>query len=78
MHVIPLHQQQVAAVVISDEPTGNPDIQNVAILAAALNEYDGTLIVVQLLFITNSTLRFCFLPSSVSLEETGFELPEPW
>ncbi|RED26170.1 ATPase subunit of ABC transporter with duplicated ATPase domains [Flavobacterium cutihirudinis] len=33
-------------VIILDEPTNNLDIQNIEILTAAINEYDGTLIVV--------------------------------
>lgn len=33
-------------IIILDEPTNNLDIQNIEILTAAINEYDGTLIVV--------------------------------
>ena len=33
-------------IIIFDEPTNNLDIQNVEILTAAINEYQGTLIVV--------------------------------
>jgi len=33
-------------IIILDEPTNNLDIQNVEILTAAINEYQGTLIVV--------------------------------
>ena len=33
-------------VIILDEPTNNLDIQNVEILTAAINEYQGTLMVV--------------------------------
>ena len=32
--------------IILDEPTNNLDIQNIEILTAAINEYQGTLIVV--------------------------------
>ena len=39
-------QQQTPDIIILDEPTNNLDIQNMAILTAALNEYKGTLIVV--------------------------------
>ena len=33
-------------IIIFDEPTNNLDIQNVEILTAAINEYQGTIIVV--------------------------------
>ncbi len=33
-------------IIILDEPTNNLDIQNIAILTTAINEYKGTLIVV--------------------------------
>jgi ATPase subunit of ABC transporter with duplicated ATPase domains len=33
-------------IIVLDEPTNNLDIQNIEILAAALNEYQGTLIVI--------------------------------
>lgn len=33
-------------IIILDEPTNNLDIQNIEILTAAINEYQGTLIVV--------------------------------
>ncbi|KUJ61976.1 ABC transporter ATP-binding protein [Flavobacteriaceae bacterium CRH] len=33
-------------IIILDEPTNNLDIQNIEILTAAINEYDGTLVVV--------------------------------
>lgn len=33
-------------IIILDEPTNNLDIQNVEILTAAINEYQGTLVVV--------------------------------
>lgn len=39
-------QQQTPDIIVLDEPTNNLDIQNMAILTAALNEYKGTLIVV--------------------------------
>jgi ATPase subunit of ABC transporter with duplicated ATPase domains len=37
---------QAPDMIILDEPTNNLDIQNIEILTAAVNEYDGTLIVV--------------------------------
>ncbi|MNF05668.1 putative ABC transporter ATP-binding protein [compost metagenome] len=39
-------QQQTPDIIVLDEPTNNLDMQNMAILTAALNEYKGTLIVV--------------------------------
>ena len=33
-------------IIIVDEPTNNLDIQNIEILTAAINEYQGTLIVI--------------------------------
>jgi ATPase subunit of ABC transporter with duplicated ATPase domains len=33
-------------IIILDEPTNNLDIQNIEILTAAINEYQGTLIVI--------------------------------
>ena len=33
-------------IIVIDEPTNNLDIQNIEILTAAINEYQGTLIVV--------------------------------
>ena len=33
-------------IIVPDEPTNNLDIQNVEILTTAINEYQGTLIVV--------------------------------
>lgn len=38
--------QQAPDMIILDEPTNNLDIQNVEILTAAINAYDGTLIVI--------------------------------
>ena len=38
--------QQAPDMIILDEPTNNLDIQNIEILTAAVNEYQGTLIVV--------------------------------
>ncbi|WPV65296.1 hypothetical protein [Chitinophaga sp. LS1] len=38
--------QQAPDMIILDEPTNNLDIQNVDILTAAINAYDGTLIVI--------------------------------
>lgn len=38
--------QQAPDVIILDEPTNNLDMQNIAILTAAINAYNGTLIVV--------------------------------
>ena len=37
---------QAPDIIILDEPTNNLDIQNIEILTAAVNEYQGTLIVV--------------------------------
>ncbi len=37
---------QVPDIIVLDEPTNNLDIQNVEIMTAAINEYEGTLIVV--------------------------------
>lgn len=37
---------QAPDLIILDEPTNNLDIQNIAILTAAINEYEGTLLVV--------------------------------
>ncbi|UOQ51684.1 ATP-binding cassette domain-containing protein [Hymenobacter cellulosivorans] len=38
--------QQAPDLIVLDEPTNNLDLQNIAILTAALNEYAGTLLVV--------------------------------
>ena len=38
--------QQSPDIIVLDEPTNNLDIQNIEILSAAINEYQGTLIVV--------------------------------
>jgi ATPase subunit of ABC transporter with duplicated ATPase domains len=38
--------QQSPDIIVLDEPTNNLDIQNIEILTAAINEYQGTLIVV--------------------------------
>ncbi|MDR0537099.1 MAG: ATP-binding cassette domain-containing protein [Tannerellaceae bacterium] len=51
--------QQSPDIIILDEPTNNIDIQNIEILTTAINEYQGTLIVV------SHDLHF--------LEETGIE-----
>ena len=37
---------QAPDLIVLDEPTNNLDIQNIDILIAAINEYQGTLIVV--------------------------------
>ena len=37
---------QAPDIIILDEPTNNLDLQNTGILTAAINEYQGTLIVV--------------------------------
>ncbi|WP_045459705.1 ribosomal protection-like ABC-F family protein [Sporocytophaga myxococcoides] len=37
---------QVPDIIVLDEPTNNLDIQNVEIMTAAINEYEGTLIVI--------------------------------
>ena len=37
---------QAPDIIVLDEPTNNLDIQNIQILTAAINEYEGTLIVV--------------------------------
>lgn len=39
-------QSQAPDIIILDEPTNNLDLQNIGILTAAINEYQGTLIVV--------------------------------
>lgn len=39
-------QSQAPDIIILDEPTNNLDLQNISILTAAINEYQGTLIVV--------------------------------
>lgn len=41
-----MSMSEVPDVIILDEPTNNLDLQNIAILAAAIKEYQGTLIVV--------------------------------
>lgn len=38
--------QQSPDLIVLDEPTNNLDIQNIGILTAAINEYNGTLLVV--------------------------------
>ena len=37
---------QAPDMIILDEPTNNLDMQNIEILTKAINEYDGTLIVI--------------------------------
>ena len=37
---------QAPDIIVLDEPTNNLDIQNIEILTAAINEYEGTLLVV--------------------------------
>ncbi len=39
-------RNQSPVIIILDEPTNNLDIQNIEILTRAINEYQGTLIVV--------------------------------
>ena len=39
-------RNQAPDMIILDEPTNNLDIQNIEILTAAINDYNGTLIVV--------------------------------
>ena len=39
-------QSQSPDIIVMDEPTNNLDIQNIEILTAAINEYQGTLVVV--------------------------------
>ncbi|KQB98833.1 ABC-F family ATP-binding cassette domain-containing protein [Pedobacter sp. Hv1] len=39
-------QQQAPELMVLDEPTNNLDLQNIEILTAAINEYQGTLVVV--------------------------------
>lgn len=39
-------QNQAPDIIILDEPTNNIDIQNIAILTAAINQYKGTLLVI--------------------------------
>jgi ATPase subunit of ABC transporter with duplicated ATPase domains len=48
-----------ADIIILDEPTNNLDIQNIEILTAAINEYQGTLIIVS--------------HDEIFLEQTGVE-----
>tara|TARA_R110000868_G_scaffold822_1_gene6100 strand:+ start:24065 stop:24265 length:201 start_codon:yes stop_codon:yes gene_type:complete len=38
--------KQARDIIILDEPTNNLDIQNIEILTAAINDYQGTLIMV--------------------------------
>ena len=39
-------QNEAPDMIILDEPTNNLDIQNIEILTAAINDYQGTLVVI--------------------------------